>query len=190
MSIYYKYAPDGSKIAILSYVDDCVYWYKNEDLGKWFVDTLGKRFHVNFMSYAHWFMSIRISQFKYYSISVDQVIYATSIVAKYLDTATVKVGTEFYKTTLPADIIFTKEYVSTSDEQVEKLNREYNIHYRYCIGSLIYILSTRVDLIFAVHKLAKFSANLGKVHFEGLIYIFEVNQVPQDFGPEIPCRSK
>ena len=43
MSIYFKYAPDGSKIVVLSYVEDCVYWYTNEDLGKWFVDTLGKR---------------------------------------------------------------------------------------------------------------------------------------------------
>ena len=53
MSIYYKYAPDGSKIVVLSYVDDFLYWYTNEDLGKWFVDTLGKRFHVNFLGYAH-----------------------------------------------------------------------------------------------------------------------------------------
>ena len=29
MSIYYKYAPDGSKIVVLSYDDDCVYWYTN-----------------------------------------------------------------------------------------------------------------------------------------------------------------
>ena len=49
MSIYYKYAPDGFKIVVLSYVDDCVYWYTNEDLVKWFVDILGKRFHVNFL---------------------------------------------------------------------------------------------------------------------------------------------
>ena len=56
MSIYYKYAPDGSKIDVLSYVDDCVYWYTNEDLRKWFVDTLVKIFHVNFLGYAHWFM--------------------------------------------------------------------------------------------------------------------------------------
>ena len=49
MSIYYKYAPDGSKTVILFYVDDCVYWYTNEALGKWFVDTLGKRFHVNIL---------------------------------------------------------------------------------------------------------------------------------------------
>ena len=68
-------------------------------------------------------------------------------------------------------MIFTKEDVSTSDEQVEKLTREYNIHYRSCIGSLIYQLSTGVDLSFAVHKLAKFSANPGKVHFEVLIHL-------------------
>ena len=82
MYIYYKYAPDGSKIVVLSYVDDFVYWYTNEDLGKWFFDTLGNRFHVNFLGFAHWFMSIRISQLKDNYISVDQTIYATSIVAK------------------------------------------------------------------------------------------------------------
>ena len=108
MSIYYKYAPDGSKIVVLSYVDDYVYWYTNEDLGKQFADTLGKRFHVNFLGYAHWFMSIRIFQMKDHSISVDQARYATYVVAKYLDTATVKVSNKFYKTTFPADMIFTK----------------------------------------------------------------------------------
>ena len=102
-------------MVVLSCVDDCLYWYNNEDLGKWFVDNLGKIFHVNFLGYAHWFMSIRISQLKDHSISVDQARYATSIVAKYLDTVTVKVGIKFYNTTLPADILFTKEYVSTSD---------------------------------------------------------------------------
>ena len=149
ISIYYKYAPGGFKIFVLSYVDDCVYWYTNEDLGKWFVDTLGKRFHVNFLQFAHWFMSIIISQLKDHSISVDQARYATSIIAKYLDTATVKVSNKFYRTTLPADMIFTKEDVSTSDEQFERFTREYNIHHRDCIGSLIYLLSTRVELSFA-----------------------------------------
>ena len=34
MYIYYKYAQDESKIVVLSYVDDFVYWYTNEDIGK------------------------------------------------------------------------------------------------------------------------------------------------------------
>ena len=108
---------------------------------------------------------------KEHSISLDQARYASSIVEKYLDTATVKAGTNFYKTTFSFDMIFTKEDVSNSDEKVEKLTRELNIHYRYCMGSLIYLFSTRLDLSFAVHKLAKFSANTGKLHFEGLVHL-------------------
>ena len=45
---------------------------------------------------------------KDHSISVYQARYATSIVPKNFDTATVQVSTNFYKTTLPADMIFTK----------------------------------------------------------------------------------
>ena len=78
---------------------------------------------MNFLGFAHWFMSIIISHLKYHSISLDQARYATSIVANYLDTATVKVSDKFYKTKLPADMIFTKEDVSTSDKQIEKLTR-------------------------------------------------------------------
>ena len=89
---------------------------------------------------------------KDHSISVYQDVYATSFVDKYLDTATVKSSTKFYKTTFPSDTIFTKADASTSDEQIEKLTRELNIHYRACIGLLIYLLYTRVDLIFTVHK--------------------------------------
>ena len=63
-------------------------------------------------------MSIRISQLNDNSISVDHARYITSIVTKYLDTATVKVIRKFYKTTFPDDMISTKEDVSTSDEHV------------------------------------------------------------------------
>ena len=147
MSIYYKYVPFGFKND-LSYVDDYVYWYTSDALGKFFVVTLRKILHVNFLGYSNWFISIRISQMNDHSVSMDQARYDTYIVAKYLDNAIVKAGTKFYKTTLPSDIIFTKYDTSTSDEKVEKLTREFNIHYRAFIGSLIFLLSTRVDLSF------------------------------------------
>ena len=88
---------------------------------------------------------------KGHSISVDQ-----AIVAKYIDTSTVK-KLNIYKTTLPSDIIFTKDDLSNGDDQIEMLNRSFNIHYRSCTGSLIYLLYTIVYFSFAVHKLAKFS---------------------------------
>ena len=71
---------------------------------------------------------------KDHSIPVYQVRYANYIVAKYMDTATVKTSTRFYKTTFPYDMILNKNYLSTSDEKVDKLTREFNIHYRACIG--------------------------------------------------------
>ena len=108
---------------------------------------------------------------KDHSISVDQARYATSIVAKYLDTATGNTSTRLYNITLSSDMIFTKADASTSDEKVEKLIRVFNIHYRACIGSLIYLLSTILDLSFAVHKLAKVSSNPGKIHFKGLVHL-------------------
>ena len=100
---------------------------------------------------------------KDHSIYMVQDRYDTSILAKYLYTATVKASKTFYNTTLPSDMIFTKYDTSTSDKQVDKFTREFNIHYRAFIGSLIDLLSTRLDLIFSVHRLEKFSSNPGKV---------------------------
>ena len=59
---------------------------------------------------------------KDHSISVYQARYATSIVAKYLDTETVKTSTKFYKTTLPSDMISTKADASISDWESWEVN--------------------------------------------------------------------
>ena len=113
----------------------------------------------------------RISQLNDHYIIVDQARYAPSVVEKYLDTATIKQNSKFHKTTLLPSMIFTKEDASTSDEHAEVPFREYNIHWRYCVLSLVYISSTGVDLCFSVQKLAKFSSNPGKVHFGGLLHL-------------------
>ena len=63
-------------------------------------------------------MSIGISQINYHSISVNQTRYATSDIAKYLYTDTIKEISKFRRTTLTYDMIFTKDDDSTSDEQV------------------------------------------------------------------------
>ena len=98
---------------------------------------------------------------------MDQARYATYVVTRYLDAATIKEQSNFHKTTLPYDIIFTKEYASTSDVQVEVLSIFYNIHYRACVRSLIYLLFIGMCLYFSVHKLTKFSSDPGQLNFEG-----------------------
>ena len=104
---------------------------------------------------------------KDHSIPVDYARYTSSIVEKYLDTVTVKTNTKFYNNILPSAIIFIKADASTSDNVLEKLSREFKIHYRACIGSLIYLLSTRVDLRFVVHKLEEFQQSLVNYTLKG-----------------------
>ena len=74
--------------------------YIYEELVKWFVNTPENILHVNFLGYAHWFMSISVSQIEDRYISVNEARYATSIVEKYIDTATIKKSTIFHETTL------------------------------------------------------------------------------------------
>ena len=95
MYIYDKYAPYGKKCFVLSCVDNCVYWYTYRAIRKRFVESLGKRLHLNFLGYTHWFMSIIISQMRDHSISVDQDRYATSIVSKYFDNDKFKISSKF-----------------------------------------------------------------------------------------------
>ena len=79
-------------------------------------------------------------------------------------------------------MIFTKEDASSSEKQVEVQYRDYNIHYRACSGPLIYFLSTRVDLYFALHNLERFSSNNGKVHFGGLIHLLRYIRDNKNIG--------
>ena len=43
-------------------------------------------------------------------------------------------------------------------------------------------LSTRVYLIFSLHKLAKFSSNPGKLHFEGLVNLLRYIRDNKNLG--------
>ena len=79
-------------------------------------------------------------------------------------------------------MIFTKEYASSIDENVEVLFREYNIYYRDFVVSLMYLLSTRVYLRFLVLKLAKFSSYTSKLHFEGLVHLLRYIRDNKNLG--------
>ena len=79
-------------------------------------------------------------------------------------------------------MIFFKDDVYTSDEQVDKFSREFKINYSACIGSLIHIFSTLVDLSFAVHKLEKFSSNSRKLYLECLVHLLRYIRDNKNLG--------
>ena len=72
-------------------------------------------------------------------------------------------------------MVFTKEDSYIIDEQAEAIYREYNIQYRLCVVSAIYIWSKIMDPCFAVHKLEKFLSNYGRVYFYGLVHFLKIH---------------
>ena len=85
---------------------------------------------------------------------------------------------------------FIKAGAFTSDKKVEKLTRDFNIHYIACIVSLINLLSTTVDLSFSVHKVKKFSLNSSKGHFEVLVHLLRYIRENRTLGLKYYADTK
>jgi hypothetical protein len=169
--LFFKKFDDGAIIIVLNYVDDMLYYGDNEPKVKEFEELLQKRFNLELLGQAHWYLATRISQKSNFDIEIDQTRYCLSILRKYLDTAGCKRDTSSTPTPLPLDFVPSSEDCSDNDEMVAQLEAEYNIQYSSCIGSLIYLTMTRSDIIYAVNKLAKFSRSPGRVHFDVLIHL-------------------
>jgi hypothetical protein len=56
------------------------------------------------------------------------------------------------------------------EKNAATLKSEYNIDFASCIGSLIYLGMTRVDISYAVNKMVKYTRNPGRKHLESLIH--------------------
>jgi hypothetical protein len=152
---------DGS-IYILNYVDDMLYFGTK---------ALQKRFNLELMGFAHWYLATRINQLANFGIELDQSRYCQSIVKKYLDTAGAKKVLSIHAMPLPYNFIPSAADCSVDEAKSKQLAEEYNIDYASCVGSLIYLGMTRVDNVYAVNKLAKFTHKPGKTHFEAIVHL-------------------
>ncbi len=161
----------GNKIYVLDYVNDMLYYVTNKIAIKEFEQQLQKRFNLELMGQAHWYLSTWINQLSNYDIELDQSRYCKAIIRKYLDTARTKRDLSIHPTPLPLDFIATSEDCYADNIAVKHLETEYNVEYASCIGSLIYLGMTRCDTIYAIKKLAKFSKKPGHKHFEALFHL-------------------
>ncbi len=159
------------KIYVLNYVDDMLYFETNEETTKWFKQQLNNHFNLEFLDQAHWYLATRINQLANFDIELDQSHYCLAIVKRYLDTPETKKVLTAHTTPLPSDFIPSTADCSQDEAKAKQLALEYNIDYASCIGSLIYLGMTRVDIVFAVNKLAKFTHRPGKAHFKAVLHL-------------------
>jgi hypothetical protein len=167
---FIKEFADGSKIYLLNYVDDMLYYGTDTAKVQAFERELGERFHLELLGNAHWYLGSRINQLGNFDIKLDQSQYCKAIVKRYLDTAGCAKVVRYHDAPLPSGFIPTSDDCAATDAECADLSTAFNIDFASCIGSLIYLSMTRTDIIFAVNKLAKYTRKPGKVHFEALIH--------------------
>ncbi len=112
---------DGSYVKLIVYVDDNLF-YRNNEATLWeFKDKLSKRFHVEFLGQAHWYLSARIYHDADFNITYDQTRYCKAIVSRFLEKAGAKKKPRFHSTILPAEFVPIVEDCSKDEETAKTL---------------------------------------------------------------------
>jgi hypothetical protein len=179
---FWKNFEDGSKIYLLDYVDDCLYYGTSEASLKIFEKEISARFDLTLMGQAHWYLSTRIQQAENFDITVDQSRYCLSIIRRYLDTVGCANVVREHTTPLPLDFVPTADDNSADEEASSLLMTEFNLDFASCVGALIYLALSRTDIIYAINKLAKFTRRPGRKHFEALVHVLRYLRDHPCFG--------
>ena len=171
----YHYHSGNAYMYLINAVDDQLYFSNHEGLRKEFEARLKKRFDVELMGQAHWYLQARISQEANHSIVLDQARYMALIAARFLPQhPTVNTIDEMkakYSSPLPASFVPTKQDQSTNYLEVKELEDEFGFQYSSAVGMLIYLMNTAMTLQHAIRKLAKFNALPGRNHYKALIHL-------------------
>ena len=186
LSIYH-YQKDDTFMYLINAVDDQLYFTNNENLRKEFEARLQKRFDVELMGQAHWYLQARITQEANHSIVLDQARYMALISSRFLPQyPTTNITNEDkakYSSPLPASFVPSKKKQSKNFLEAKELEKEYGFQYSSAIGMLIYLMNTAMTLQYAIRKLAKFNTLPGKDHYKALIHLLHhVRTHRTDFG--------
>ncbi len=129
-----KLFPDGSYVKLIVYVDNKLFFGKNDATLQEFKDKPSKRFVVEFLGQAHWYLSAKIYQDADFKITLDQARYCKAIVNRFLEKAGTKKKPRFHSTILPAEFVPSVEDCSKDEETERTLQEEYGIDFALCVG--------------------------------------------------------
>ncbi len=110
-------------------MDNKLFFRNNETTLQEFKDKLAKRFDVEFLGQAHWYLSARIHQDADFNVTLDQARYCKAIVSRFLEKAGAKKKPRFHFTILPAEFVTSVEDCSKDEETAKTLQEEYGIDF-------------------------------------------------------------
>ncbi|GJY64335.1 putative ribonuclease H-like domain-containing protein, partial [Tanacetum coccineum] len=147
----------GDILLIQVYVDDIIFGSTKNSLCVEFEQMMHKRFQMSSMGELTFFLGLQVKQ-KDDGIFISQDKYVADILNKF-DFVTMKTAStpiETHKALL-------------KDEEAEDVD----VHlYRSMIGSLMYLTTSRLDIMFVVFTYARFQVTLKVSHFHAMKRIF------------------
>ena len=156
-------------IMIIVYVDDTLFFGKNQRAVKKVKKTFMDIWECHDLSEAKEFLHIRIKH-KGHKIYLDQTVYLTKVI-EHFEMSNARVAT----TPLPAGYNPTESKSTCSDK--------FQTEYQSIISSLLYImLGTHPDICYAVTKLVQFSINPSKEHMDKAKYIIRYLLSTKDYS--------
>ncbi|GJV05531.1 uncharacterized mitochondrial protein-like protein [Tanacetum coccineum] len=169
-----KHCIDYIKLLELVYVDDIIFGSTKKELCVAFEKLMRAKFHMSSMRELTFFLGLQVKQKK------DGIFISQD---KYVDEILKKFGFIEVKT---ASITMETQKPLLKDED----GKEVDVHmYRSMIGSLMYLTSSRLDIMFAVCACARYQVNPKVSHLYAVKRIFRYLKSQPKFGLWYPKDS-
>ncbi|GJT97520.1 retrovirus-related pol polyprotein from transposon TNT 1-94 [Tanacetum coccineum] len=144
-------------IIVQIYVDDIIFGSTCQDMCDEFAKIMHDEFEMSMMGELNFFLGLQIKQME------DGIFFNQS---KYIKEMLKKFGLEESK---PMKTPMSSDTKLTKDEECESVD---NTKYRGMIGSLLYLMASRLDIMFSVCLCARFQEAPKTSHLEAVKRIF------------------
>ncbi|CAN1272233.1 Retrovirus-related Pol polyprotein from transposon TNT 1-94 [Linum perenne] len=161
-------------IIVQIYVDDIIFRSTSEPLCQEFCSEMTSSFEMSMMGELQFFLGLQIVQSKQ-GIFIHQ--------SKYIGTLLEKFGFTNMKPASTPMATTTKLHSDSSGLEFD------NSKFRGMIGSLLYLTSSRPDILYSVCLCARFQANPKQSHYSAVKRIFRYLKGSQSLGLWYPATS-
>ncbi|GJR65222.1 retrovirus-related pol polyprotein from transposon TNT 1-94 [Tanacetum coccineum] len=144
-------------IIVQIYVDDIIFGSTSQNLCDDFAKIMHDEFEMSMMGELNFFLGLQIKQ-------MEDIIFFNQ--SKYIKEMLKKFGLEDSK---PTKTPMSTEIKLTKDDEADSMDSS---KYRGMIGSLLYLTTSRPDIMFSVCLCARFQENPKTTHLEAVKRIF------------------
>jgi len=150
-TLFIKANNSGNIIIIILYVDDLLFTGNDELMFREFKKSMEREFNMTGLGKMRYFLGLEVIQ-RSYGILVGQKKYAMEILKRFKMDQSNSVQNPIVPGFKP-----------TKDEEGAKVDKTY---FKQVMGCLMYIMSTRPDMVFSVSLLSRYMENPTELHLQ------------------------